>query len=207
MGERIPRTDEVTGSNPVCSIHILPESGAPGVTTMVRSRDSEIAPTGCRVFGRYFRAGFSIAFPIRSLDRYSLDWSIMKFITVLSLLLLTSPAFAELTKEELRAVIREEIAVSEKRTREYMDLKIDVVDKSLSAKIDGLDRSLSARIDAVDKRLGDMRLMVIALVGLIAAAVAIPQIVIAYKGRGWKQTGTEIQQLREVIKALQNASS
>ena len=28
MGERIPRTDEVTGSNPVCSIHILPESGA-----------------------------------------------------------------------------------------------------------------------------------------------------------------------------------
>ena len=196
MGERIPRTDEVTGSNPVCSIHILPESGAPGVTTMVRSRDSEIAPTGCRIFGGYFRSGFSIAFPIRSLDRYSLDWSIMKFITVLSLLLLTSPAFAELTKEELRAVIREEIAVSEKRTREYIDLKID-----------GLDRSLSARIDAVDKRLGDMRLMVIALVGLIAAAVAIPQIVIAYKERDWKQTRAEIQQLCEEIKVLQNVSS
>ena len=28
MGERIPRTDEVTGSNPVCSIHILPKSNA-----------------------------------------------------------------------------------------------------------------------------------------------------------------------------------
>ena len=148
MGERIPRTDEVTGSNPVCSIYVLSKSG-----------------------------------------------TIMKFITVLSLLLLTSPAFAELTKEELRAVIREEIAVSEKRTREYIDLKID-----------GLDRSLSARIDAVDKRLGDMWLMVIALVGLIAAAVGIPQIVIAYKGRDWKQTRAEIQQLREEIKALQNAS-
>ena len=148
MGERIPRTDEVTGSNPVCSIYVLSKSG-----------------------------------------------TIMKFITVLSLLLLTSPAFAELTKEELRAVIREEIAVSEKRTREYINLKID-----------GLDRSLSARIDAVDKRLGDMWLMVIALVGLIAAAVAIPQIVIAYKGRDWKQTRAEIQQLREEIKALQNAS-
>ena len=159
MGERIPRTDEVTGSNPVCSIYAPSKSG-----------------------------------------------TIMKFLTALSLLLLTSPAFAELTKEELRAVIREEIAVSEKRTREYIDLKIDVVDKSLSAKIDGLDRSLSARIDAVDKRLGDMRLLVIALVGLIAAAVAIPQIVIAYKGRDWKQTRAEIQQLREEIKALQNAS-
>ncbi len=148
MGERIPRTDEVTGSNPVCSIYVLSKSG-----------------------------------------------TIMKFITVLSLLLLTSPAFAELTKEELRAVIREEIAVSEKRTREYIDLKID-----------GLGRSLSARINAVDKRLGDMWLMVIALVGLIAAAVAIPQIVIAYKGRDWKQTRAEIQQLCEEIKALQNAS-
>ena len=119
----------------------------------------------------------------------------MKFITVLSLLLLTSPVFGELTKGDLRAVIREEIAVSEKRTREYIDLKID-----------GLDRSLSARIDAVDKRLGDMWLMVIALVGLIAAAVAISQIVIAYKERDWKQTRAEIQQLREEIKALQNAS-
>ena len=28
MGERIPRTDEVTGSNPVCSIHILPKCSA-----------------------------------------------------------------------------------------------------------------------------------------------------------------------------------
>ena len=120
----------------------------------------------------------------------------MKFITVLSLLLLTSPAFAELTKEELRAVIREEIAASEKRTREYIDLKID-----------GLDRSLSARIDAVDKRLGDMWLMVLALVGLIAAAVAIPQIVIAYKERGWKETRAEIQQLREKVEAMQDVSS
>ena len=163
---------------------------------MVRSRDSEIAPTGCRIFGRYFRAGFSIAFPIRSLDRFSLDWPLMKFITVLYSLLVASPAIAELTKEELRAVIREEIAVSEKRTREYIDLKID-----------GLDRSLSARIDAVDKRLGDMRLMVIALVGLIAAAVAIPQIVIAYKERDWKEIRTEIQQLREMVEALQDVSS
>ncbi|MDE0297421.1 MAG: hypothetical protein OXN17_02165 [Candidatus Poribacteria bacterium] len=120
----------------------------------------------------------------------------MKFITVLYSLLVASPAIAELTKEELRAVIREEIAVSEKRTREYIDLKID-----------GLDRSLSARIDAVDKRLGDMRLMVIALVGLIAAAVAIPQIVIAYKERDWKEIRTEIQQLREMVEALQDVSS
>ena len=124
----------------------------------------------------------------------------MKFITMLSLLLLTSPAIGELTGEDLRTIIREEIEASEKRTREYIDLKNDVLDKSLSAridavntKIDAVDRSLGARIDAVntridavntridavDKRLGDMRLMMIGFIGIIVAIIAIPQIIFA----------------------------
>ena len=160
MGERIPRTDEVTGSNPVCSIHIHPKRGA-----------------------------------------------IMKFITILSLLLLASPAFAELTKGDLRAVIREEIAASEKRTREYIDLKIEAV----NARIDGVEKNLNTRIDAAEKnlnaRIGDLQLLQIALIGLIAAAVAIPQIVIAYKERDWKEIRAEIQQLREKVEALQDVSS
>ena len=70
----------------------------------------------------------------------------MKVITILSLLLLTSTAFAQLTKEDLRTIVREEvrpiikeeIAASEKRTKEYIDLKIDGVEKSLNARIDGV---------------------------------------------------------------------
>ncbi len=137
----------------------------------------------------------------------------MKFITVVSLMLLTSSAFGELTKEDMRTIIREEIEASEKRTREYIDLKNDVLDKSLSAridavntKIDAVDRSLGARIDAVDKRLGDMRLMMIGFIGIIVAIIAIPQIIFAYRDRDWKQTRAEIQQLREKVEALQNAS-
>ncbi len=167
MGERIPRTDEVTGSNPVCSIHILPKRGA-----------------------------------------------MMKFITVLSLLLLASPAFAELTKEDLRTIIREEIAASEKRTREYINLKIDAVNTRIdgvNTRIDAVEKNLNSRIDAMEKnlndRIGDLQLLQIALIGLIAAAVAIPQIVIAYKERDWKEIRAEIQQLREKVEALQNASS
>ena len=98
----------------------------------------------------------------------------MKMITVVLLLLLASPVFAELTKEDLRTIIKEESAASEKRTREYIDLKIDGLDKSLNARIDGLDKSLNARIDGLDKRIGDVWLMMIALVGLITAAIAIP---------------------------------
>ncbi len=54
MGERIPRTDEVTGSNPVCSIHILPESGAPGATTMVRRSLLQVVVFSVDTFARGF---------------------------------------------------------------------------------------------------------------------------------------------------------
>ena len=70
---------------------------------------------------------------------------------------------------------------------------------------------MNSRIDAAEKnlnnRIGDLQLLQIALIGLIAAAVAIPQIVIAYKERDWKEIRAEIQQLREKVEALQNASS
>ena len=120
----------------------------------------------------------------------------MKVITVVLLLLLVSPVFGELTKEDLRTIIKEEIAASEKRMREYIDLKVDGLDKSLNARIDGLDKNLDARIDGLDKRIGDVWLMMIALVGLITATIAIPQIIIAYRERGQKELRAEIEQLR-----------
>ena len=129
----------------------------------------------------------------------------MKVITVLLLLLLASPVFAELTKEDLRTIIKEEIAASEKRMREYIDLKIDGLDKSLNARIDGLDKGLDARIDGLDKRTGDVWLMMIALVGLITATIAIPQIIIAYRERGQKELRAEIEQLRQKVEAIQNS--
>ena len=129
----------------------------------------------------------------------------MKVITVLLLLLLVSPVFGELTKEDLRTIIKEEIAASEKRMREYIDLKVDGLDKSLNARIDGLDKNLDASIDALDKRIGDVWLMMIALVGLITATIAIPQIIIAYRERGQKELRAEIEQLRQEVEAIQNS--
>ena len=145
----------------------------------------------------------------------------MKVITILALLLLASPAFGELTKEDLQAVIKveitasekrmekyikEEIAASEKRTREYIDLKIDALDK----KIDALDENLSTKIGELDKRLSgridDLQLFMIALIGLIAAAIAIPQIVVVYRDRGHKELRTEVERLRKEVEAIGNAS-
>ena len=127
----------------------------------------------------------------------------MKVITILSLLLLAAPAFSELTKEDIRTIIKEEITASEKRTREHIDLKIETV----NARIDGLDKSLNARIDGLDKslnaRIDDIRIIMIALIGLITAAIAIPQIIIAYKERGQKEMQTQIDQLRKELEAMQ----
>ena len=160
----------------------------------------------------------------------------MKVITILSLLLLASPAFGELTKEdirtiikeEVRPIIKEEIDASEKRTREYIDLKvetinarIDALDKSLNARIDATNTridSVHTRIDAVEKRIDeldesltdrirDIWLLLLALIGLITAAIAIPQIIIAFKERGQKEMQTQIDQLREQIEAMQNPPS
>ena len=66
----------------------------------------------------------------------------MKTVTILLLLLFASSAYGQLTKEDVRTIVKEESAASEKRTREYIDLKIDGVEKSLNARIDALDEKL-----------------------------------------------------------------
>ena len=65
---------------------------------------------------------------------------------------------------------------------------------------------MNAKIDALDERMSDMRLLVIALVGLIAATVAIPQVIIAYRDRGQKELRAEIEQLRQKVETMQNTS-
>ena len=142
----------------------------------------------------------------------------MKILIILSLLLLASPVFAELTKEDLRTILKEEITASEKRTREYIDLKIDGVEKNLNTRIDALDKRLNERIDALDKRLNgridDIRTIMIALIALVTAAIAVPQILIAYRDRGQKgmesnqqAMQSQIDQLRAQIEAMQNTPS
>ena len=142
----------------------------------------------------------------------------MRIVTILSLLLLASTAFGGLTKEDIRTIIREEvrpiikeeIAASEKRMREYIDLKVETV----NAKIDAGDKSLNARIDNVEKRIDesdgnltdrirDIWLLVLALIGLLAAAIAIPQLIIVYREKGHREMQNQIDQLREKLEAMQ----
>ena len=134
----------------------------------------------------------------------------MKTVTILLLLLFASSAYGQLTKEDMRTIVKEEVTASEKRMKEYIDLKIETV----NARIDALDKSLNARIDAtntridgLDKRMNNMWRLMMGLFGLVAATIAIPQIIIAYRDRGRKDMQTQIDQLRAQIETLQNPSS
>ena len=134
----------------------------------------------------------------------------MKTVTILSLLLLASPVYAQLTKEDIRTIVKEEIAASEKRVKEYIDLKTETV----NGRIDAVDQKLSARIDGLDKRMDNMWRLMIGLFGLVTATIAIPQILVAYRDRGRKEMESsqqamqsQIDQLHEKIEALQNTPS
>ena len=141
----------------------------------------------------------------------------MRIIAILSLLLLSSPAFGKLTKEDIRTIIKEEITASEKRMKEYIDLKIETVNARIdatNARIDALDKSLNTRIDNVEPRIDesdenltdrirDIWLLVLALIGLLAAAIVIPQLIIAYRDKGHKEMQNQIDQLREKLEAMQ----
>ena len=112
-----------------------------------------------------------------------------------------------------------------------LTLKLMAVDKSLNARIDGLDKSVDARFDAVDARFNavdarfdavdtrfngvDKKLdwvwyTMIALIGLVTAAIAVPQIIVAYRDRGrqelqtqQQELQTQIDQLRKELEAMQ----
>ena len=123
----------------------------------------------------------------------------MKVIIILFLLLLTATAFGELTKEDIRIIVREEITASEKRTREYIDLKVE----ALNQRINDVEKNLNDKIDNVNKNFDRVWLLIIALIGLITVAIAIPQLVIAYREKGQKEMQTQIDQLRKELEAMQ----
>ena len=129
--------------------------------------------------------------------RYSSGFSVCT-IAILLLLFSASPVLSKLTKEdidairmivkeEVRAIIKEEITASEKRMKEHVDLRIQTVNARIdgaNARIDGVNTridGIDTRIEALDKQLGRIWGVIIALIGLIAATIAIPQIMVAYK--------------------------
>ncbi|MBI1930684.1 hypothetical protein HYR99_41360 [Candidatus Poribacteria bacterium] len=121
----------------------------------------------------------------------------MKEIAILGLLLLSPAAFGELTKEEVRTILKEEITASEARMREFIDLKLQATNTEIKA--------TNTRIDELDKRLGNIFALVIALIALITAAIAVPQIIMAFREKGQSKLEAQIEQLRQKVEILEQS--
>ena len=119
----------------------------------------------------------------------------MKHIITASILLtvISFSAAAELSKEDLKEIEALLIA-SEKRTREYIDLKVNIID----TKITGMTETINAKIDSVEKQVNITRNFIIALIALIAVAITAPYFLLNRQDdRKYEELRREIQALKE----------
>ena len=148
--------------------------------------------------------------------------------TLIIFLLLVQLAFAELTPEDIKIIsdiVKEENAATEKRLREYVDLKFEILDTKFTTKLSELDTKFTTKLneldtkfttklneldtkfttnfESVDKRQTLILILVTSLVGLIVLAIGIPQIIIALKQRDQGVLETEIKTLREKVELLE----
>ena len=128
----------------------------------------------------------------------------MKNWIVIVLLLFTSSAFAELTPKDIQT-ITDIIEKSEKRTREYIDTKLEAFEHKLTGRIEALE----GKVDATDKNITLIMPLLVGLMALIVLAVGIPQLLLIFRQRSQnampkelEATQTELQQLREAIAPL-----
>ena len=120
--------------------------------------------------------------------------------------LVVQPAFAELTPEDIKIIsdiVKKENAATEKRLREYVDLKFEILDTKFTTKLNELDTKFTTKIEAVDKRQTLTQILVTSLIALIVLAIGIPQIIIALKQRDQGVLEAEIKTLREKVELIE----
>ena len=130
-----------------------------------------------------------------------------------ALLLFTQTAFAELIPEDIR-IIRQEVseivktenAALEKRLREYVDLKFEILDAKFTTKFEAVEKQFEAIDDQFKTAREGQKLILIlvtSLIALIVLAIGIPQIIIAFKQRNQAALEAEIKTLREKVELLE----
>lgn len=105
------------------------------------------------------------------------------------MLLVSNVSLAQLTKEDIRQIIKEENVQLEARLKEYVDLKINV----LKADVDLKFGSLKAEVEAV-------KWMLTILIVVIVAVLALPQAVSFIRER---RELREVAELRERLTRLE----
>ena len=114
----------------------------------------------------------------------------MPRLLLIAALMLPLSAFSELTNEDIaaiRSIVKEEVTASEKRMREYVDLKFQVVD---------------TKIDEVNRRLNHQQTLIFALLAFIAVVITAPYAILTYLGKKLGQFSAELNAIENRIATL-----
>ena len=128
---------------------------------------------------------------------------------------LAVPALAELTDADLDKIrlivkdeVKREIVSSETRMKEYINIKIAGVEKRIEgvekrvADVEKRVADVEKRIEGVDQGITLLTNFVFALIALIVAAIAIPQIILTWRSSKNREQEKINQELREEIEKL-----
>ena len=125
---------------------------------------------------------------------------------LITLLVFVQPAFAALTpddiqiiREEVTKIVKEQNDTLEKRLREYVDLKFEVLDTKFTTKFETVENQFKTVHDGQKLLL----ILVTGLIALIVIAIGIPQIIITLKQKDQGALEAEIKTLREKVELLE----
>ena len=111
-------------------------------------------------------------------------------LLLIVLLMLPLSAFSELTKEDIasiRSIVKEEVTASEKRVREYVDLKFQV---------------MNTKIEEVNRRLNYQQTLIFALLAFIAVVITAPYVILTYHGKKLGQFSAELNTMDNKVEML-----
>ena len=116
----------------------------------------------------------------------------MKYIISLAILLsiIALPAHSELTPTDLdkiREIVKETVSESEKRTKEYVDIKFD-----------SLEKNVNERFNSVDKRITHQANITYGLMVLVAVAIGFP----AWRSQKDRSLEKQVEALSQEIEIL-----
>ena len=127
----------------------------------------------------------------------------MKNLIIGICLLFTSSAFAELTPTDVQTIsniVEKAVSASEKRTREYIDLKLEGLESRLTSKMD----SVESRMDSVERNITLIVALVVGLMVLVVLAVGIPQLILISKQNNQNVMQKELEAVQAEMQQLRN---
>lgn len=123
----------------------------------------------------------------------------MKYIIGMAILLsiIVLPVHSDLSPtdlEKIREIVKEAVTESEKRTKEYVNLRIDSFEKTVNERFNSVD----TRFDSIDKRITHQANITYGLMALVAVAIGVP----AWRSQKDRTLERKIEALTQEIEKL-----